>query len=272
MKPLPTTVMPDVESDHALLVAAVREAGALAMRSFGRDVETWEKSPGHPVCRVDLDVNDLLAERLDAARPAYAWLSEESEDDPARLDAERVWIVDPIDGTRAFLDHRPEFAVSVALVANGAPVAAAVFNPATDELFDARAGGGARLNGEAVRASGASTLAGARIFVSRTEMREAGWHRAIGEMTVTAISSMAYKLALVAAGRGDAAATLWPKSEWDIAAGDLLVREAGGRIGDAAGAGFVYNRAQPRVGSIVAAGARLHTPLCERLDALAGGA
>ncbi|MFQ5959253.1 MAG: 3'(2'),5'-bisphosphate nucleotidase CysQ [Alphaproteobacteria bacterium] len=261
-------VMPGIESDHALLVAAVREAGALAMHSFGRDVETWEKRPGQPVCRADLDVNDVLAERLRDARPAYAWLSEEDDDDPARLDAERVWIVDPIDGTRAFLDHRPEFAVSVALAVNGAPVAAAVFNPATDELFDARAGSGARRNGAPVRASDASALAGARLVVSRTEMRRAGWHAGLGEMTITAISSTAYKLALVAAGQSDASATLWPKSEWDIAAGDLLVREAGGRIGDVAGAAFVYNRARPRFGSIVAAGARLYTPLRERLEAL----
>ncbi len=265
-------IVPDLESDHALLVAAVREAGPIAMRWFGREAGRREKRPGQPVCNADIEVNESLGARLRGARPEYAWLSEEDDDDPARLDAERVWIVDPIDGTRAFLDQRPEFAISVALALDGAPVAAAVFNPATDELFEAFAGGGARLDGEAIHTTGASALAGAEILVSRSEMREAGWHAGLGEMAVTAISSIAYKLALVAAGRSDATATLWPKSEWDIAAGDLLVREAGGRIGAAAGAAIAYNRTRPRVRSIAAAGARLYAPLCERLEALMAGA
>ncbi len=116
---------PELREDHALLLAAVREAGSLAMRSFGGDVESTTKPSGEPVCATDLAVNALLADALRRPRPAYGWLSEEDDDDGARLEADRVWIVDPIDGTRAFLAGHPEFAVAAALVDGGVPVAAA---------------------------------------------------------------------------------------------------------------------------------------------------
>ena len=257
----------DLAADHALLVAATREAGARALADFGAAVEQWQKSPGQPVSSTDLAVNALLKARLMVARPDYAWLSEEDADErpEARAGGRRVWVVDPIDGTRAFLKGRREFAISVALVENGEPVAGAVFNPATDEMFEALAPGPARRNGVIVTASAARELAGARLGVSRTEMRRADWPGTLAEMVAEPISSVAYKLALVAAGRFDATVTLWPKNEWDAAAGDLLVRAAGGRITDATGAAIAYDRPNPRIATIVAAGAGLHGPLLARL-------
>lgn len=259
----------DLAADHALLVAATRAAGARALADFGAPVEQWMKSPGQPVSATDMAVNALLKSRLMGARPDYAWLSEEDPDErpEARAGARRVWVVDPIDGTRAFLKGRREFAISVALVEDGAPVAGAVFNPATDEMFEALAPGPARRNGVIVTASAASALAGARLGVSRTEMRRADWPGSLAEMVAEPISSVAYKLALVAAGRFDATVTLWPKNEWDAAAGDLLVRAAGGRITDAAGAAIAYDRPNPRIATIVAAGPALHGPLLARLEA-----
>ncbi len=270
MSPAPPPAPPaDLAADHALLVAATRAAGARALADFGTDVEQWRKSPGQPVSSTDLAVNELLKARLMGARPDYAWLSEEDADErpTARAGARRVWVVDPIDGTRAFLKGRREFAISVALVENGAPVAGAVFNPATDEMFEALAPGPARRNGAVITASAARELAGARLGVSRTEMRRADWPGTLPEMVAEPISSVAYKLALVAAGRFDATVTLWPKNEWDAAAGDLLVRAAGGRITDAAGAAIAYDRPDPRISTIVAAGAALHGPLLARLAA-----
>jgi myo-inositol-1(or 4)-monophosphatase len=254
-----------LRDDHDLLLEAVREAGALAIGYFGRDVAVREKRPGQLVCEADIAVNALLAKSLRTPRPAYGWLSEEDADDGTRLDVRRVWIVDPIDGTRAFLNGRAEFTVAAALVDSGEPVAGAVFNPATDELFDAIAGGGARLNGRRIRVNGAHALAGARLLVGRTVRRGASWPAELGEVEFTAISSIAYKLALIAAGRFDAAVTLRPMSEWDVAAADLLVREAGGRVTTAAGAELRYNRAPPRLGSIIAAASGLHARLAERL-------
>ncbi len=260
-----TRPSPELARDHALVIDAVREAGAMAMAYFGGDVESWEKAPGDPVCDADIAVNNLLANKLRSERPAYGWLSEESEDDDSRLAARHVWIVDPIDGTRAFLKGRPEFSVSVALAEGGAPVVAAVFNPATEELFEAVRGGGARLNGNPIRASRARTLDGARLALGRTESQNARWHAGFPDMVVATVSSSAYKLALVAAGSLDATVTLSPKSEWDVAAGDLLVREAGGLVTDAGGSGLEYNRIRPRFGSVVGAGAGLHAPLLARL-------
>ncbi|MFQ5784755.1 MAG: 3'(2'),5'-bisphosphate nucleotidase CysQ [Alphaproteobacteria bacterium] len=260
-----------LSDDHALLVAAVRAAGARALADFGRDVEHWEKRPGQPVSAADIAVDRLLEDRLRGARPDYGWLSEEGVDDGARLAVRRLWIVDPIDGTRAFLAGLPEFSVSAALVEDGVPLAGAVFNPATGELFEAFRGGGTRCNGANLRVSARAGIRGARLVLSRTEMRRAGWQRALAGARTDAISSTAYKLALVAAGRFDATATLWPKHEWDAAAGDVIVREAGGRVSDAAGAALVYNRPQPRIASLVAAGPRLHARLCAHFAAPRSG-
>ena len=160
----PDTATPDLDADFALLTAAVREAGALALRHFGGDVRVWRKKHGEPVSEADIAVNDLLRERLSGSRPGYGWLSEESDDDPARLEAQCVWMADPIDGTRAFLNGTPEFTVSVALVVAGEPAAAIVFNPASDEFFAALRGRGASLNGEAIGVSRRTSLAGARVL------------------------------------------------------------------------------------------------------------
>ena len=262
--PAPTGALVD---DHGILVEAVRECGPLAMHYFRNDAVNWEKRPGDPVSEADIAVNRLLLARLGDARPDYGWLSEETEDTDARLDTECVWIVDPIDGTRAFLDGRKEFSIAVALTVDGQPVSAAVYNPATDEMFDAVAGGGTRLNDERVTASAAAGLDGAKLLMSRSELRRADWPREFGECAMTSVSSMAYKLALVAAGRFDATATLWPKNEWDIVAGDLLLREAGGRMSDAIGTPFAYNAASPRRLSVVAAAAGVYDPLIDRLGA-----
>ncbi len=261
------TLAGTLADDHGILVDAVRECGPLAMHYFRNDAAHWEKRPGDPVSEADIAVNRLLLARLGDARPDYGWLSEETEDTDARLDAECVWIVDPIDGTRAFLDGREEFSIAVALTVGGQPVSAAVYNPATDEMFDAVAGGGTRLNGKTVTASDARGLDGAKLLLSRSELRRADWPRAFGDCAITSVSSMAYKLALVAAGRFDATATLWPKNEWDIVAGDLLLREAGGRMSDSAGVPFAYNAASPRRLSVVAAAAGVYDSLIDRLGA-----
>ena len=251
---------------HAHLTGAVRAAGHVAMSFFQDEPKAWEKSPGQWVSDADHAANDFLKHALCGRFPEYGWLSEESEDDPSRLAAERVWVVDPIDGTNAFLAGRPEFTISAALVANGITVAAALFNPATDEMFEALAGGGARLNGEPIQVSTAAAIEGARLVSSRSEKDRDEWRDRLSGMTVTAISSIAYKLALVAAGKYDACITLYPKSEWDIAAAALLLAEAGGRITDARGEGFTFNKADTSFPEVVAAGPDLHALLIERLD------
>jgi myo-inositol-1(or 4)-monophosphatase len=254
--------VPALTDDHALLIEAVREAGAIALSYFGNKPKTWEKSPGHWVSEADLAANDHLEQALCGARPDYGWVSEESANPVIRP---RFWLVDPIDGTSAFLRGRPEFAVSVALIEAGRPIVAAVCNPATDELFDAYAGGGVRLNGQPVRATDQATLDGANLMISRTEYDRLDWHKNLGDVTVGAISSIAYKLALVAAGHCDATATVWGKSTWDVAGGDLLVCEAGGHITDGTGQPFDYSDPLAPISSMLASGGALHGALVERI-------
>lgn len=252
-------------ADHALLVAAVRKAGALAKRFFDEGQRSWEKRPGHLVGEADLAVDRSLRNALLRARPDYGWLSEESDDDPGRLAKRRVFVVDPIDGTRAFIAGRPEFAISAALIEDGRPVSACVFNPATDELFDAEKDGGARLNGRRLGVSARQSLSGATLLSGRAEMQRKLWSELFPEARIEPVSSIAYKLALVAAGKFDAMVSLWPKHEWDIAAGDLLVAEAGGRVSAADGALLLYNRPRPRLANCVASNGHLQAVLIARL-------
>ncbi len=248
-------------ADHKLLLDAVRDAGACALARFQKDQKVWRKSKYHPVCEADIETNAVLSARLMGERPDYGRLSEESEDSDARLKAKRIWVVDPIDGTNSYLKGLPEFAVSVALIEDGRPLMGAVFNPAADELFEAVAGAGARLNGKEIRVSACAELAEINILASRSEHREAGWPERFDADNVHAISSIAYKLALVADGRFDAAASAWPKADWDICAGCLLVAEAGGAISSIAGNDLRFNKERPMHATCLASNGHLHDAL-----------
>lgn len=252
--------------DHALLVAAVRAAGSIALGYFGGEVKHWEKGPDDPVSEADHAVNDHLHEALRGPRPDYGWLSEESEDDPARLAAERTWVVDPIDGTRAFLADKPEFTVCAALVAGGRALAGCVFNPATEEMFEASAGGGARLNGAPIRVADKAGLEGLRLLAYRRAFERNGWLDHLPGVEFSTVNSMAYRLCLVAAGRYHATVSLSAKSDWDLAAADLIVAEAGGLITAIDGAPLPYNRAQVRHANVLAAAPGLHGRLSELLQ------
>jgi myo-inositol-1(or 4)-monophosphatase len=204
-------------------------------------------------------VDAFLRESLLAARSGYGWLSEESVDDPARLKARRIFVVDPIDGTVAFLKQKPHFTICAALVEDGRPIAAAVYNPIADECFTAAQGQGAHLNGAPIHVSGRDTIEGCRMLGPKSIF--AGWP----EMEVATYSSIAYRIALVAAGRHDAMISLTVKHDWDLAAADLIVQEAGGLLSDEAGAKLVYNRPVPAQRASIAAGPRLHALLLARL-------
>jgi myo-inositol-1(or 4)-monophosphatase len=238
----------------------VREAGTLARKAFGTPVRTWVKEHDSPVSEVDIAVNLLLKERLAAIVPEAAWLSEESEDDPARLDAPLVWIVDPIDGTRAFINGLPDWTVSVALVEAGRPVVAALYAPVTGEFFRAAAGTGATRNGTPIAATPGSTLAGTRM---------AGPKRVLDHIAAVApaltipprIHSLALRLARVADGTLDAAFASSTSRDWDLAAADLLVHEAHGALTTLGGAPLAYNRTSTVHDTLVAAGLVRHQTL-----------
>ena len=251
--------------DIALLVAAGREAGAIALDFARRGFSTWDKSKGDPVTEADIAIDRHLRQRLLAARPDYGWLSEETADDPDRLGRARVFVVDPIDGTRAFIKGKPHFSVSLAVVEAGRPVAACIFNPATDELFEAGLGAGARLNGGTIRVTDRAEMTGARVIGPDGIFTSPRWPTPWPKLEAASRNSIAYTIALVASGQFDASVTLSGKSDWDIAAADLIVAEAGGKATDHLGRAFQYNQPVTRHLNAISGGPALHDWLVEKL-------
>ena len=252
-------------SDAELLQEAVTEAGQIAMRYFKRDPENWTKNDVSPVSEADIAVDTFLRERLLSARPDYGWLSEETEDDPSRLSRKRVWIVDPIDGTRAFLDGKPEFTVCAGLAVDGEIVAAAIDNPAMQESFVAEKGAGALMNGEELKIGGGPALSEARILARRNVFKLERWQGDLPDTKRGYVGSLAYQVCHVAAGRWDAAIAVNRLHEWDIAAADLILTEAGGRVTDQTGAPIHYNCESPKVNGMIVAGLALHSAIASEL-------
>ena len=256
----------EIASDSELLTEAVTEALALALKYFHQGTKSWDKRPGNPVSEADLAVDALLKDRLMTARPAYGWLSEETPDTPDRLDRDRVWMVDPIDGTRAFLEGRPEFAVCAGLVEHGNTVLGAVCNPAADEFFDAALGTGARLNGGSLSVKEGTGLATAKLLASPRTFAPGGAGPALPQAEFTAVNSIAYRMVLIAAGRYDATISMAPKSDWDIAAADIICQEAGCNVTDQGGRAFSYNGEDVRHSGVVVAPPALHREIIGALN------
>ncbi len=257
---------PSPQEDLALLGEVVRAAGRLALDHRARGLTVCSKPGGSPVTDGDLAVNALLKRELLDARPAYGWLSEESPDDAARLDARRLFIVDPVDGTTAYVKGKPWFAVSVAVVEDGVPTAGVVFAPALDEAYAACIDGGASCNGEAITASATAELAGCTMLAPAGMVEDRRWAEPWPAMRVGQRSALAYRMALVAAGRFDAAVSIGWKNDWDIAAGDLIAREAGAATSDQNGRPLRFNTAMARNAGLVCCAAAL-APLILRRTA-----
>ena len=243
------------------LAAAVREAGALALETFRGRPRSWIKGKSSPVSEADLAVDALLRERLLTIHDA-GWLSEETEDDPARLERAEVWVVDPIDGTRAYLAGLPDWAISAALVRGGRPLVAALYAPVTDELFLSIAGAGATLNGTPITASAGDRLAGARFSGAKHRLDSLAAIEP-GIETMPRVPSLALRLARVATGVLDGTFAAPNSHDWDLAAADLLVHEAGGLISTLTGQSLIYNRPDPVHGALVAAGRARHAVLVD---------
>jgi myo-inositol-1(or 4)-monophosphatase len=260
---------PTQPADLKLIRDAAQAAGeqALALRAAG--LETTRKKDGTPVTTADLAVDRWLREHLSAARPDYGWMSEETDDDDERLARRRVFIVDPIDGTRAFIKGQPWWGVSIAVVEAGRPVCGVLRAPDRDETFEAAAGQGARLNGAAIHASATETLEGAGMLADTTMLNHPAWPTPWPPMRVESRNSIAYRLCSVAAGTFDAALALSPKSEWDLAAGDLIATEAGCRITDHKDRVLVYNRPDPRQPTLICATPAIHRLILDRVRPIA---
>ena len=246
------------------LAQAVREAGDLALTTFNASLKHWIKGKDSPVSEADIAVDNLLRERLLAIVPDAGWLSEETEDDPARMSRRRVWVVDPIDGTRAYIAGLVDWTISAALVEDGRPIVAALFAPAENEFFSAIVGEGAICNGQRITATEGESLEGARLSGPRRTVEQLA--AAVPSiMALPRVHSLALRFARVAQGRLDAALSGGSSHDWDLAAADLLVHEAAGALTTLAGDRILYNRPEPVHGPLVAAGRLRHQALRKAL-------
>lgn len=241
------------------IAAIAREASALALSKWRTDFKQWEKSPGNPVCEVDLDVNDLIRRRLSALVPDAGWLSEETVDNADRLAQSRLWVVDPIDGTRDFVRGRPGWAVSIALVEDGQPLIGVLDAPARDEVWRAEAGRGATRNGEPVHAGDRIVFAGARVPTDVLPKVDQDL------VAIAKPNSIALRIAMVAAGEADLVATLRWGYEWDIAAAVLIASEAGAAVSDAFGKPLHFNTPSAQAFGVLATAPGIHAAAVERL-------
>ena len=250
--------------DTARIDDALQQAAAVLRRHLEHDVPYTMKHGHGPVTAADHEVDALLRRLL--PEPGDGWLSEETADDRARLQCRRVWIVDPIDGTRSFIARRPEYSISVALVEDGDPVLGGVCNPASGVTVLGGPDLGVQVRGAPALAFGAVPPGGLRVLASRSELTRGEWQRwqRADLLRVLPVGSVAYKLALVAAGAADATWTLQPKSEWDVAAGMALVRAAGGEVWSPVGEVVAFNRERPSFRGFAAAAAG-HGALARRL-------
>lgn len=254
-----------LDSDFALLDHAMQEAGDIARRYFQGDVKSWEKKPGDPVSEADLALDTHFREKLTHARPDYGWLSEETADDLSRLEKSRVWVIDPIDGTRSFIAGKPEFTIAAALVENGRPVLGIVYNPILKEYYEAIKGRGARLNGEILTCSVKSDLKNTRLIASRKAFSWHGWLNDVEGADFSHVNSIAYRIVKVASREADASLSLTEKSDWDVAAADIILAEAGGITTTTSGDLLVYNRESVNQKNVISTTASLHPPLMELL-------
>jgi myo-inositol-1(or 4)-monophosphatase len=245
--------------DLDLLVEAAKEAGCEALKFFRNDVKVWWKNGGSsPVTAADHAANDILLARLRGARPGYGWLSEESEDDPARVGQDRVFIVDPIDGTRAFMEGRDTWVVSVAVTEHGSTLAGVLYAPSLDELYIADASGRVEKNGETLRIVPHDRPP--RVSAADDMMKRFAPSLGATER-LSRIPSLAYRLAMIADGRLDATIVKPNAHDWDLAAADLILTNAGGGVRDVHGKAPVYNLETPRHGILFAARQDLLPPL-----------
>lgn len=255
-----------LEPDLQLLRDGADEASKIAMRYFGKNPETWDKGgAAGPVCEADLAIDKMLTSEFLTARPDYGWLSEETEDDPARLDRDWVFIVDPIDGTRSFINHHENFATSVAIAHKGEVMAAVVQLPARGLVYEATKGGGARLNGVPITHSGTTELGGSRILASGSQTKTTLWKKGPPPFERHFRSSLAYRMCLVAQGRFDGMLSLRPTWEWDVAGGDLICREAGVSLSNIDGATPQYNQPTACMHGMVAATPIVHSGIMNYL-------
>jgi myo-inositol-1(or 4)-monophosphatase len=251
------------EKEYTCALKAARAAGEIIRAHYHTRYAVDYKGEDSPVTIADRDANHKIYEIIRDEFSSDGWLSEETVDSPARLSCRRVWVVDPMDGTKEFIQKVPELAVSIALVEEGTSVVGVAYNPIQDQLFWAVRGQGTWANDRRVQVSQAAQLKDATILASRSETQRGEWKNFSAQFRVRQMGSAAYKMALIATGDADATFTLVPKNEWDICAGVLLIEEAGGTVSHLDGKPVRFNQAKTLLQGLIASNGRLHPHLLQ---------
>lgn len=261
-----------IDLDTALAVAkdAAHAAGDVLLSYYTSQYAVYEKSRGNPVTTADLEANELLHKALLGAFPDAGWLSEESVDDPGRMQKDWLWVVDPLDGTKEFIDGIDEFAVSIGLVHEHRPVLAVTYNPAANIRVHCIHGSGTFANDVPVAVTGRRTLEGASVLSSRSETKRGLFDPFKDTLEIRPTGSVAHKLAQMASGQADVTFSLAPKNEWDICAGVLLAEEAGATVTDLSGNPFVFNQEDTLRNGVIAASQLLYPNLLELIRSKTG--
>ncbi len=260
---LDANLSPDLKSVSDFLCLAVREAGVVGLGLAQQNVNKWNKPDGTLVTDADMQIDAFLKTRLHGAYPDYGWLSEETPDSKARLNCERLWIVDPIDGTTTFANGGDEWCIGVALIESGLPILSVVFRPVVDDFYWSSRGAGAYRNGVRLSARDSEELSGSEIMATGKASKHLN---RLGVIASNSYMPLLMRLAYVASGKTDIAMSFGNKNDWDLAAGDLLVQEAGGRISRLDGNPMVYNGPDPWQNGMVAAGRNKHRAVMAELE------
>ena len=255
-------------SEHNLVKESILEAGKLAIKWFRKDPEQWEKDDGSLVSKADIEINDLLNKLLKNKNPEFGWLSEENEDDRSRLNKKITFVVDPLDGTKAFLEGKKEFSISVAIVKNGLPISGIVFSPSTGEMFEAEKNKGSWKNNKKVIISNYNRLEKCKMIAFKPMFSHPAWKEPWPKMDVENRNSIAYRMALVASGQYDAMMALNSKNDWDIAAGDLLISESGGIVTLHTNKKIIYNTENTKKPSVIGTNKAIHEKIIKRVKML----
>lgn len=256
------------DTELRLAKQAAYQAGQLILHVQQAGFQVEEKSKDHPVTVADRQADQLIKSILLTAFPDDGWLSEETQDDLARLQKKRVWIVDPLDGTKEFIKGQPEYCVSIALSENGRPVVGVIYNPKLDEMYFARKDFGAFMNDRPLQMSTVAILSQARILASRSETARAEWDKFKDRFHVVTSGGMAHKMTVVASGGAEGSFTLQPKTEWDFAAGDLIIHEAGGLVRQLDGEEFIYNKENPKTDGLIYSNSQIFSDLKKVMNEL----
>jgi len=255
-------------SEHNLVKESILEAGKLALKWFKKDPEQWQKDDGSLVSKADIEINDLLNKLLKNKNPEFGWLSEENEDDRSRLNKKITFVVDPLDGTKAFLEGKKEFSISVAIVKNGLPISGIVFSPSTGEMFEAEKNKGSWKNNKKVIISNYNRLEKCKMIAFKPMFSHPAWKEPWPKMDVENRNSIAYRMALVASGQYDAMMALNSKNDWDIAAGDLLISESGGIVTLHTNKKIIYNTENTKKPSVIGTNKAIHEKIIKRVKML----